>query len=339
MIIKEILNEANAYKKVSDPRLKKMIALAVYQDATIPRAQLATLGKHPSDDDCVKLISDLMDKSLSRTRYGDVAKDGKYDQWLLKKYSDGAIDYEDLSGEGADALGAFKALSIRGLLKTQHQDINKFRTVRQLVSLITRGPYTSDLRRIQDEETIKQAKRDKQEIVLINDDRFYVGIPLNYGACYYFNNGEGIQASFCTGSSSRNWFTRYASDGPMIDVFDKNNPNETIGKWQIHAPTSQIKAADQNYRESIDSVFADVFPGLLKKICNAMLAKQDVIKELSAKAKDENNKDIVKGGYDVPNAVRQLAQKFPLSYNSKPKGEMKDASPEELNHLFGRENR
>lgn len=338
MIIKDITNESQVYKKINDPRQKKMLALAVYHDGSFPRHKLVTLGKSPSDDDVVKLLSDLIDQRLSNTNYGDISREGKYDQWLMRLYQNGAVDWEDISGEGADALGAFRTLSTRGLLQPQHQDINKFTTLRKLISLMVRGPYVPILARLKDEEKIKQLKRDKKDTVLMNTDRFYVSIPYNYGACYVFNNELGVQASFCTGSSATHWFYRYAAEGPMIDVLDKKNPNEVTGKWQIHAPSGQIKAADQNYRDSRDDVFANLFPGLLKEICDNMLAVKDDIKEMSKNiVNPDSNRKLVPEGYDVPAQVALIARTFPLSYNSKPKGEEPpDASEEDLDELFGR---
>lgn len=334
MIIKEILTEAQAYKKVTDPRQKKMLALAIYHDASFPRALLASVGKNPSDDAVVKLLSDIMDNKLSNTNYGDISKSGKYDSWLLRQYQNGIIDYEDLTGEGADALGAFSALSKRSLLKPEHQDINKIASVSRLVSLLRKPEYSDILRRIQNEEKIKQLKKDKKDTVLINDDRFYVSIPYNYGACYVFNNELGIQASFCTGSSTTNWFYKYAQTAPMIDILDKENMNAIEGKWQIHAPTRQIKNAAQNYN-SRDEVFAELFPGLLKKICDEMLARQDEIKKMSAEIiEPDSGRNLVPDGYDVPRAVRQIKDTFPMSYDSKPPKEP-EASEEDINHLFG----
>lgn len=316
MNIKDIINEANGYKKVTDPRLKKMIALAVMHDATFPREELVKLDRHPKDDDVVKMLSDLIDRSLSNTMYGDVSRDGKYDQWLLKKYADGAINYEDLTGEGADALGAFKQLSIRGLLQPQHQDINRISSIRKLVSLTRGGLYSSTLRRLQDEEKIKQLKKEKKDVVLIDDERYYVAIPLNYGACYVFNNDIGIQASFCTGSSSTTWFYTYAKQGPMIDVLDKQNMDSNFGKWQLHAPTNQIKDAKQD-SYSTDRQFATLFPGLLLRICQAMDAKKNIIEEMSKEITEPgSNRPIIPNGYDVEESINQLARKFPISFDS-----------------------
>ena len=160
-------------------------------------------------------------------------------------------------------------------------------------------------------------KKEKKDIVLIDDERFYVSIPLNYGACYVFNNEIGVPASFCTGSSTTSWFYRYAMDGPMIDVLDKNNINDNLGKWQLHAPTNQIKTADQG-RDSRDEIFAKLFPGLLQRICNVMLEKKTEINNLSKQMTyPDSDRILVPNGYDVNREVEELKRTFPLSYNSK----------------------
>ena len=142
-------------------------------------------------------------------------------------------------------------------------------------------------------------------------------VPFNYGSCYTFNNSAGFQASFCTGSSSgARWFERYAPDGPIISVIDKDNVDDVNGKWQIHAPTDQINNGNQTVRK--DSVFAELFPGLLKKIIAGMKSKSAEIKDAS--------KDIARGGYDIDSAISDLKQKFPLSFAS---GEEKKDEPEQ----------
>ena len=121
----------------------------------------------------------------------------------------------------------------------------------------------------------------------------------------------------------------------MIDVFNKKEPNTELSKYQIHAPSDQIKSATQQWATSNDEYFSNLYPGLLKLICDSMLARQDEIKKASIEA------DLTPNGYDVPYQVELIKKKFPLSYASKPKiGAIadKDASPEELDHLFGRDN-
>jgi len=307
MKLGQIILEANIAAKLKDPKMIKMLGVAMRHDGTLPKAKVAALGPKPSDDEIVKLWSDLLDMSLRATDYGDLSQDGKFDDWLTRMYINGVADYEDINGEGGDALGAWKALSIRGKLKEKDQDFNKFKNLRQIQAIIQNREYRDELRRIKDAEVIEKHKREKKETTLIDDERYLVTIPYNYGACYNFNNSHGFNASFCTGSSSgATWFNRYADDGPIISVFDKKNADDVNGKWQIHAPTNQINNGNQTVRR--DEKFAELFPGLMKKIADAVQANGEEIKT--------NSTEIVKGGYDISKAVSDLKTKFPLSYAS-----------------------
>lgn len=307
MKVIHVLSEANVASKIKDPKTIKMIGVAMRHDATLPKAAVASLGVRPTDEQIIKLWSDLLDKSLSSTDYGNISTDGKFDEWLTRLYTNGVLDYEDINGEGGDALGAWKALSIRGKLKPEHQDFNRFRNLRQLQAIIQSREYRNELERIKDAEVIEKHKRERKEVTLIDDERYLVVIPMNYGSCYTFNNSAGFKASFCTGSSSgARWFERYAPDGPIISVVDKDNYEDVNGKWQIHAPTDQINNGNQTVRR--DSVFAEMFPGLMKKIISAMTAKADEISQAS--------REISRGGYDIPAAIDDLKRRFPLSYAS-----------------------
>lgn len=308
MKIIQLLSEANVAAKIKDPKTIKMIGIAMRHDATLPKAAVAALGTKPTDEQIMKLWSDMLDKSLSSTDYGNISTDGKFDEWLTRLYMNGILDFEDINGEGGDALGAWKALSIRGKLKPEHQDFNKFKNLRQIQAIIQSRDYRNELERIKDAEVIEKHKRERKEVNLIDNDRFLVVMPMNYGSCYTFNNSAGFKASFCTGSSSgARWFERYSKDGPVISVVDKDNYEDVNGKWQIHAPTNQMNNGNQtiSYTRG-DEKFAELFPGLLKNIISAMNSKAAEIKEAS--------KDIVPGGYDIPAAVEELQKQFPKSY-------------------------
>jgi hypothetical protein len=304
---KKTVTEANVAAKIKDPKTIKMIGIAMRHDGTLPKAKVAALGPKPQDEQILKLWSDMLDSSLRSTDYGDISADGKFDDWLTRMYINGIADYEDINGEGGDALGAWKALSIRGKLKEKDQDFNRFKNLRQIQAIIQNRDYRDELRKIKDAEVIEKHKREKKETTLIDDERFLVTVPYNYGACYNFNNSHGFNASFCTGSSSgATWFNRYADDGPIISVFDKQNADDVMGKWQIHAPTNQINNGNQSNRR--DEKFAELFPGLMKRIADAIQSKGEEI--------NKNSTEIVKGGYDAAKAVSDLKNKFPISYNS-----------------------
>jgi hypothetical protein len=315
---KKPVTEANVAAKIKDPKTIKMLSIAMRHDGTLPKAKVAALGPRPTDDEILKLWSELLDASMQSTDYGDISQDGKFDEWLTRMYINGVADYEDINGEGGDALGAWKALSVRGKLQEPHQDFNKFKNLRQIQAIIQNRDYRNELNKIKDAEVIEKHKREKKETTLIDDERYLVTIPYNYGSCYNFNNAHGFNASFCTGSSSgATWFNRYADDGPIISVFDKQNADDVNGKWQLHAPTNQINNGNQTVRK--DEKFAELFPGLMKRIADAIQANADELKK--------NSTEIVSGGYDAAKAVSDLKNKFPMSYNSGE--EQKKDEPEE----------
>ncbi len=335
MKLAQIVLEANIAAKLKDPKMVKMLAIAMRHDSTLPKNKVAALGssvfgseKDPSKQEennqkVLNLWSELLDDSLRSTDYGDLSADGKFDDWLTRLYVNGVVDYEDINGEGGDALGAWKALSIRGKLKEPHQDFNKFKNLRQIQQIIQSRDYRNELERIKDAETIEKHKREKKETTLIDDERFLVTLPYNYGACYTFNNSAGFKASFCTGSSSgMRWFDRYAPEGPLISIIDKDNHEDVNGKWQMHGPTGQMNNGDQSLSYSSgDKKFAELFPGLLKKIIAALKSKAGEIKQ--------NSTDIVKDGYDVEKAVADIKDRLPHSYASEAKKEEPEAEQDE----------
>jgi hypothetical protein len=284
------------------------------------------MGPRPTVADYVQAWSKLVNQTLAKNEYGDLSKEGKFDSWLLKLYNNHAIDYEDLNGEGGDALGAWQALSTRGLLKKPDQDFNKFPSIRALQQAMEKDEYRNTLRRIKDAEALEKHKRNRKEIVLLDNDRFHVIMPLNYGACYTFNNQTGHMSNFCTGGSSGlNWFNNYAPDGPIISIIDKQNIDNKNGKWQLHAPTSQLvnSTQDQRYnRTGADLEFSKRFPGLMKEIVKAMLTKAGEVKTGSKEISPPE-------GYDVREAAKQIVAKFPQSYKSVPGAPGKNLPPDD----------
>lgn len=321
MQLRNIIIEADlATKIVKDPKLAKMLALVWKHDGTVPPNLIAKLGPKPSDQDIAKTFGELIDTALATSAFGDLSSDGKFDEWLMRLYVSGNNDYEDITGEGIDSLGKWKALSKRNFLKPQHQDFNQFKNIRQIQTVLQDRDYINKLRRIKDEATIEKHKREKSDTVLIDDDRFFVMIPFNYGACYTFNNAYGVTANFCTGSSSGlQWFQNYSPQGPIVSIFDKNNPEDKNGKWQFHAPTNQLVNANQDLRWDLnanDKAFAKLFPGLMERIVQAMLDKREEI--------NSKSQALSADGYDVQADVELIKNKFPVSYASEEPSQSKD---------------
>jgi len=320
MKLEHIIQEANVAAKIKDPKTMKMLGIAMRHDGTLPKTKVAALGPKPTDEDILKLWSDVLDASLRSTDYGDISADGKFDEWLTRMYMNGIVDFEDINGEGGDALGAWKALSVRGKLQEKHQDFNKFKNLRQIQAIINDRGYRDELRKIKDAEVIEKHKKEKKEITIYDDERYLAVVPFNYGSCYTFNNSAGFPASFCTGSSSGlTWFKRYAEDGPIISVIDKQNMDDVNGKWQIHAATNQINNGDQTVRK--DERFAELFPGLMKKLVAGLEANANEIKASST--------ELMSGGYDIADAVADIKRRFPLSYASSDEPEVQEPAAEQ----------
>ena len=323
----DILNEANVAAKIAkDPKMSKMLAIAWRHDHTLPRTLVAKLGPRASDEQIVHAWSKLLDDTLRTNNYGDLSADGRFDDWLTRLYINGVADYEDINGEGGDALGAWSALNKRGLLRPEDQDFNKFKSIRQLQRIRNDRSYRNELDRIKDAEHIEKMKREKKDVVIVDNDRYYVVVPLNYGACYTFGNAAGYKPNFCTNSSSGlRWFNNYAPDGMIVSITDKQNQDVPDGKWQFHAATNQIVNGDQDNRhdrQGNDEKFSKLFPGLMTEIIHGIQAHADEIKE--------GSKDLVRGGgYDIAKEIDAIKAKYPLSVASKVKTDEPEVAPEE----------
>lgn len=304
--------EANLPGKIkSDPKTLKLINLAWRHDPTVPRPIRAKLGPNPSPETVADFWGQEVDKLLSGSDddwTSDLSSDGKFDSWLIKQYTNGNIDWEDLTGEAVDRLNKYNVLRNRNILQPMETDLNRFRDLNHLNRTLDK--YGREIERLITAARVEKVKRNAKSITLIDNERYHVSVPLNYGACYVFNHQTGHQSTFCTGSSTgMGWFGEYSNDGPLINVLDKKNANSPNGKWQIHAPSKQINNSNQTINS--DKKFAELFPGLMSEIQQALLAHAS---ELNAASQN-----IVKGGWNISRAVDQLKKVFPQSTTGVPK--------------------
>jgi hypothetical protein len=309
MKINDVITEANIYRKLEkDPQKLKMLWVAMRHDGTLPIAAMGRLGPRPTPEQMGQTWSELLDTTLANAPTGDYSRDGKFDDWLTKLYIDQDFNWEDLVGQAVDALATWKALSNRGVLDDTDKDFNKFRSLRLLNAVVRKSIYQDDIKRWKESAMIEKMKAAREDLVLIDDERFFVSVPFNYGACYYLGHvGNGVIPTWCTGSSTGVRFAeQYIRDGLMIMVLDKANMNDINGKFQIHAATNQIKNSNQS--ENSDELFATLFPGLMKRIVAAVSKNARQLEDLS---QNTNKKT-----YDIPFEIGNLKAKFPLSWQS-----------------------
>lgn len=317
--------------KIRDPN--KMLALRFWSDNTVPVRIISRLGRlnlnNPADT--AKLAQswyDALETTLSNNYILNVRLQSEYPsivKWLTDRYIQGNMDFEDAVGQAVDYVAKWLALknqpaNVRHPTKSFNTDIFQFRTLDQLKLLINDRHYENVLTNLINTAQTQKMKKEARAITLIDNDRFNVTIPLNYGACFIFNHELGVNANYCTGSSSTHWARTYLNQGPLIDILDKNNLESINGKWQIHAETNQIYNARQERHMIINDdnptavksevYFARVFPGLLKEIGRAMLNKADEIKTVTKDLK------IAAEGYDVEEEVEKLQARFPTAWDA-----------------------
>jgi hypothetical protein len=336
MKLSQVIAEANAAVKVlKDPKRAKMLAIAIRHDHSVPHNAVAKLGPKPTDEYIVKLWSELLDQSLDLSRRSptkpNLSADGRFDDWLTRLYINGAVDFEDINGEGGDALWKWLTLHNGGVLKPQDQDFNRFESIQQLSNRMSNGFYRGALDRLKNQAEIQKLKKLAKMVTVYKDERFTCIVPLNYGATAVFNNADGFQANFCTGGSGGiSWFRNYAPDGIIVCVLDAKNVDTKWGKWQFHAATRQIVNAQQDNRGDTsgnDQKFAELFPGLMKKIIAGIQDKADEIQKASDTVDNgfTDNRDrpskIIDGGYNIPKEIQRIERTFPISTASTEPGE------------------
>ena len=307
----ELLESQFLDRLLSDKQKLKQLSIAWRHDPTLDVDIVAQLGPKLTDDQIAHQWSAMLDRRLNQLGEPELLSDSKYKDWLTKLYITGVHHSEQLFSH-LDELEGWYLLSVRNMLKPQHSDLNRFRSA-DILQRIIDGEYQQAIDSIKRERELEKLKKDIREIVLIDDDKFKVSIPLNYAACYRFNY-TGHNSQFCTGASSgRHYFVNYSDDGPIVTVIDKKNVNKADGKWQLHAATSQIANSPQSITgASADRNFAQRYPGLLKQILAAMQARSDEIKTASIPLVGNSS------GYDMPKVIKSFAKQFPNSFKSEP---------------------
>jgi len=298
----------------------KFLALRMFSDVTFPRHEIARLGKvNVNNPEDLNRVSELWDSSLDRTVREAYESGGMsinmlnqreyptIKNWLTNVYIRGLDDYEDISGQGLAWLSEW--LMVKNNLKSRHAanispnlksrfptDLNRISDLEQLESIVS-SSWVSNLREaIRKEAALKRMQAQAKEYVLLDNDKFRITIPLNYGGCYMFNFGPGVPGTYCTGSSTGEyWFDNYKREDLIIDILDKHNLPSADGKWQIHGSSGQVKNAKQErwhnvQDERYNSVeyFKRLYPELVRGLPNLINHQRDKIDSAIAEYYDSS---------------------------------------------------
>lgn len=290
----------------------KLLAIKLWSDGTVPLRKLVAAGRfNPQDPNSTQKFANIwyetLRDSFSNTDALNLARQPEYKgavAWLTQRYIRGEEDFEDCISQIADNVAMWARLkkqpNISQLIGRPYPtDINQFETIADLNTFMNSEAVVQLTKELKNRAKIERKKREAREIVLIDNDRFKVSIPLNFGACYLFNNEVGITARYCTGSSAGlQWFENYAKQGIMIEILDKQNANSVNGKWQIHSATGQLQNAYQQYYTVLDTssgqrtvspqeYFRVTYPDLMNYIFAAMINDKEKIESATGHSVDE----------------------------------------------------
>jgi hypothetical protein len=277
MKIAQILHENVITKELnSDPALAKKLAIMWNHD--LPgRITVARLGPNPTDAQIATAWLGMVNRMISRTlANGDyLLRNSNAMKWLLKQYLAGNTGFysglfDNTIDDIIENLNMWCILLAKGVLKEIHRDLNKISTA--IISRIVNSYDTDD---IKESIELEYLMKEQSEIILIDDSEFKVSIPLKYGACRKFNL-TGHPSSFCTGSSGGvGYFNRYSQRGPLIMIAHKTDISKPAGKVQISAEMNEIEMS--NGTDISILRLETLYPGILKRIADAMTAKSSEI--------------------------------------------------------------
>jgi hypothetical protein len=199
-------------------------------------------GKDSATDEDIDIAVDLV---LADIEDADPTKNKQYVQWLVRSYISGAIrTKEDVVSTTADMLDRYHTLKVHRKLPQSLADLNKFKTISDLIHL----DYSVSTTYNEFIEDKPEASQKGESTEILNDANFRIIIPHDQEAsCYY---GQGTQ--WCTASKNNNMFNDYSTDGEPLFVVIPKNPEYPGQKFQLHFCTNQFMDETDSPRQLID---------------------------------------------------------------------------------------
>lgn len=203
-----------------------------------------------SDQDKASII----DQILAEIESHDPTANKEYSQWLATVWANdkGQQKFEDLNND--NLLGAYTIGKRRRLIRSEHADINKFRTYREFEDAI-RENYDIDYLIPQDRPPLARGIAEE----VYKDEDVRVIVPKDeVAACYY-----GQSTRWCTAATrSINRFEQYNKTGNLYILLPKK-PKYEGEKYQLHFPHEEF-TDEQNQPVDVVEILKYRFPNLFK---------------------------------------------------------------------------
>ena len=347
-LIKSFLVESVTLTKgsqsvMNDKNLVSKLASRVRRDAEFNPSMFppksAETFEYAPDEEVVEWFLSELDKIEKAGYEGTIySRNGLYSDWIVRNYIAGKHTWEDLTGvmamnlrdwtllkalskgsiETPGELGQPDILRTKDVLDPQHNQISKFKGVRELGYYLAHH-YGGSLEALRDKS--KYAARDKlaKNIKLIDNTDYKVYITLNRAS----NCKMGLGTQWCTANSDEEntHFNRYANDAMLYQVYPKEP--EKVDK--ISGFNGKRVVGNERYQFGPDSThsFKDIaddqvpskdikkkFPYLYTDLVKALTDNKARIEEAFAKLNSDVELQSTTFGktktYDIDNEIDKL---------------------------------
>jgi hypothetical protein len=253
---------------------------------------------------------------IEREGYDGVvySRDGVNSDWIVRRYIAGSHSWEDLTGVMNMNLSDWYNLKNRNLLDTNHKDLPKFNSVRDVGFYMTTH-YNADIEKARDAS--KNAARAKKSsyVKLVDNEDYRIYTTLNRAA----GCALGLGTQWCTANStSGTYYHIYSNRNMLFQLFpyaaepnaDGKKVSDETQKYQFDAggegrPTfmdiTDRAVSAAAVQEKYPYIFTDLVAGLNKN--KSKLEK--AFKDLAADATMQDDDFKIKQ-YDIDQEIQKL---------------------------------
>lgn len=330
-LIEAFLIEAAALTKgsqrvMNDKNLVVNLADAVRDDArshpaAFPSGFARSCQKTP-DEQLAQWFLENID-NIEREGYEGIvySRDGVNSEWIVRRYIAGSHNWEDLTGVMNMNLCDWYLLKNRNMLDTNHKDLPKFNSVRDVGYYMTTH-YKDKLEALRDAS--KNAARNKmaKSIKLVDNDDYRIYTTLNRAA----GCALGLGTQWCTANSNTDThYHRYSDAAMLFQLFPyektKNAEDETVnvtdedGKKQLNqAEKYQFDAGGPSFMNITDkpasaATVSQQFPYLFTDLSSALREKKPQMEKAFADLSIDptlQGKDFKIKTYEIDQEIEKL---------------------------------
>lgn len=241
-------------------------------------------------------------------------RDGVNNLWIATRYAEGKDSWEDLTGKLQPTIHDFYLLKNRDMLDTNHKDIMKFHSVREL-SYYMSTHYANKLKELRDKAMLAARYKLKKTIKIVDNEDYQIYIILNRAAACAL----GLGTSWCTSMShTDSHFHSYSSRAMLFNIFPKNPDKqvvqkngqsvESIEKYQFDAggPTFMDASDRPVDRKTIIQKYPYLYTDLVTELSNNKDRITAVIDQLSNDDMLNATKDSQIKVYNVDDEINKL---------------------------------